>query len=381
MTTEITSIAPLHLDDLRKSGLTDETIKAARFSSIPPNLIAKEIGYNSSEIESAYRIPFGGDYSRFKLFYKTDAKIGVKRPKYTQKKGTANRLYIPQSLTDAVLKSLSALNVTEGEKKAAKATQDGLNCVGITGLWNWKKKGTDELIADFDKIELPGRETNIIPDSDWLDFGKDGKPKNLKDAVMRLATALMLRGAVVRIVYLPTSDSGKVGLDDYLLNHTVQEFHTLKTEKVTPRPCFRNEQGSLLFYGVDDDGAFKQPVTVSSSIVMLAFTRDHGNEAWGRLLQFKDRDGNIKIYPMPMELLAGDCTELRSILYRKGLPYIAKGKAAALLPQYLQTTYPDKGCRARCVDSTGWHTTGDRETLTAKVCRIYRRKPKTTFKT
>ena len=129
----------------------------------------------------------------------------------------------------------------------------------------------------------------------------------------------------------------------------------LKTEKVTPKPCFRNEHGSLLFYGVDDTGAFESPVTVCSSIVMLAFTRDHGNEAWGRLLQFKDRDGNTHLWPMPMEMLSGDCTELRSNLYRKGLSYIAKGKPAALLAQYLQTTYPDKGRRARCVDSTGWH--------------------------
>lgn len=204
----VNSLAPLHLQDLRKSGLSDETIVAAGFASVRPCDIAKEIGFNSNEIESAYRIPFDKNNSRYKLFYKTEAKPGVRRPKYTQKKGTVNRLYIPVFLTSTVLKSLSTLHFTEGEKKALKATQDGLPCIGITGLWNWKKKGTDELIPDFDKIELAGREINIVPDSDWLDLGKDGKPKNLKDAVYRFATALMLRGAIVHIVHLPT-DGGE----------------------------------------------------------------------------------------------------------------------------------------------------------------------------
>lgn len=139
-------------------------------------------------------------------------------------------------------------------------------------------------------------------------------------------------------------------------NHAVAEFNELKREKVVPKPCFLNLHGSLQHFGVDDqDGTFKPPVTVCSSIVMLAYTRDRDNKAWGRLLQFKDRDGVVHTWSMPMNMLSGDCSELRSALYHQGLSYIAKGKTAALLAQYLQTARPDKGRRARCVDSTGWH--------------------------
>lgn len=349
------SLDPLHLTDLKKSGLSDTTIEQAGFVSMRPCDIERETGICSLPVLSAYRIPFDDSYSRFKLFYSEDAPAGAKWPKYIQKDGQANRLYIPTALTESELQSLSAIYFTEGEKKALKATQEGLPCIGITGLWNWKRKGTDDLIPDFNKINLAGREVIIVPDSDWLDLDKNGKPKNLKDAVYRFATALMLRGAVVRIACLPADGSHKVGFDDYLLQHTVTKFSELKQEKVPPRPCFRNEADNLNFYGVED-GKFNAPVKVSAAIEVMAFTRDNRNESWGKMLRFRDKDNVDHFWAMPMELLSGDGSELRSKLYEKGLPYIAIGrKLRPLLLNYLQTAQPDKGRRARCVDRTGWH--------------------------
>lgn len=350
------SLSPLHLKDLQKSGLTYETIKALGIVSVRPCDISKAIGYESTEIESIYRIPFKKGSDRYKVFYKTEAVPGRKRPKYVQPKGTANRLYIPPTLPEVELQGMSDLYFVEGEKKAAKGVQEGLNCVAITGLWNWKCKGSDELIADFGKINLAGRVVHIVPDSDWLSLNKSGKPKNLKQAVYRFATALMLRGAIVNIIYIPADGTDKVGLDDYLLNHSLADFVQLKREKVSPRPCFRNEAGSLHYYGVDEDGCFVSPVKIASAIEVMAYTRDGRNESWGKMLRFKDNDGKDHFWAMPMELIAGDGSELRSKLYAKGLPYIViGGKYRQLLLQYLQTAQPDKDRRARCVDCTGWH--------------------------
>jgi uncharacterized protein (DUF927 family) len=349
------SLDPLHLADLHKSGLKDKTIKQAGFDSLRPCDIEREIGVRSLPVLSVYRIPFDAGCSRFKLFYSQDAPAGAKWPKYIQKNGQVNRLYVPPTLPESELQSLSTLYFTEGEKKALKATQEGLPCIGITGLWNWKRKGTDELIPDFGKINLAGREIIIVPDSDWLDLGKDGKPKNLKSAVYRFATALMLRSAVVKIAYLPTDGAHKVGLDDYLLQYSTADFAELNQEKVLPRPCFRNETGNLNFYGVEG-GMFAAPVKVAAAIEVMAFTRDNRNEAWGKMLRFRDKDKVDHLWAMPMELLSGDGSELRSKLYEKGLPYISIGrKLRPLLLNYLQTAQPDKGRRARCVDRTGWH--------------------------
>lgn len=204
------SLAPDHLADLRGSGLSDETILEARISSVRPCDIDREIGFNLPGLVSCYRIPFPPDfkYCRFKLFYASGQEHsadGSKKPKYIQRKGTSNRLYIPYGLWDLLQDSKEHLYCTEGEKKALKATQEGIPCFAICGLWNWKQpgQGLDRLIQDFDLINWRNRKLFMVPDNDWLLPGKDGKPKNLKQAVFRFCRALQARGAKTEIIMLP----------------------------------------------------------------------------------------------------------------------------------------------------------------------------------
>ncbi|MDD2898333.1 MAG: DUF927 domain-containing protein [Desulfuromonadaceae bacterium] len=351
-----------HIKDLKKSGLNDETITDANIESIPPTALEIELGMTLYHLDGAYRIPFDDAYSRFKLFYSSSAPP-AKRPKYIQKKGATNRLYIPLGISEEYLKGKAILYITEGEKKALKATQEGLPCVAVTGLWNWKRKGSDELISDFDKITLSGRSIVLVPDNDWLDLSKDGKPRHLDDAVYRLATALMLRGAIVRIAYLPKDGSTKIGLDDYLINHSSDEFRKLKLETCQASPCFLLQKGNLVFYKTESvDGGdgpvitFAPPVTISAAVEIVAYTRNGKNEDWGRMLSFSDKDHINHTWAMPMEMLAGDGKELRSELLRRGLPYITTGKNRGKLLEYIQLTPPVNGTRSRCIDRTGWHT-------------------------
>ena len=55
--------------------------------------MSKALGYNNINIESAYLIPYPGTdgHARLRLFYQ-DGKTGNK---YSQKKGSPNRLYGP----------------------------------------------------------------------------------------------------------------------------------------------------------------------------------------------------------------------------------------------------------------------------------------------
>ena len=68
------ALAPEHLADLRKSGLTDETIAAQLFRSAPPAMISKLLGFDLPAIRSAMLLPFrspaGGfmDHARVKIF-------------------------------------------------------------------------------------------------------------------------------------------------------------------------------------------------------------------------------------------------------------------------------------------------------------------------
>jgi putative DNA primase/helicase len=203
------AIATEHYKDLKKSGLLDDTIREAGIKSVPPDQINKKLGFNILELDSMYEIPFDDTYSRFRAFYeegKERDKKGDKKPKYLTKKGSGNRLYIP-AVAESVLNDTSMqLEITEGEKKALKACQEGLPCIGITGLWNWRVKAKNELIECFNKIDLDRRTVIITPDNDWLLPNRKGERKNLKQAVDGLAYLLIDRNAKVLWRELPNGE-------------------------------------------------------------------------------------------------------------------------------------------------------------------------------
>ncbi len=201
----IQNLHPAHLEDLQKSGLSNETILEAGIKSVPPRDISKKLGFDIPGLSSMYEIPYDGEYSRYKVFYEENSKFnkdGTKKPKYLCRKDSGNRLYIPQKIRSILPDVAKPLYITEGEKKALKAIQEGLPCVAVSGLWNWSN-GNKELIQDFAQIALVGRTVYLIPDSDWLEPNREGKPKNLEQAVYALAYLLIDRGAKVNWVELP----------------------------------------------------------------------------------------------------------------------------------------------------------------------------------
>lgn len=130
-----------HYADLRKSGLTDQTIEQAAIKSLRPDEIAKVPGCNHRFIKSMYEIPYPGcnGFSRYRVFYKDGYTLtnGKKPAKYLQNEGSGNHLYIPESINTILKDAAVPIYITEGEKKALKACQEGLNCIGLSGLWNW----------------------------------------------------------------------------------------------------------------------------------------------------------------------------------------------------------------------------------------------------
>ena len=223
----MTNFHPDHLIDLQKSGLSDKTIKQAGIHTVPPRQINKKLGFTMPGLSSMYEIPYPScdGFSRFRGFYDGD-KDGAK---YLQRKGTGNHLYITPLAASILSDPTKPLYFTEGEKKALKACQEGLPCVAVGGLWNWKIKDGG-LIPDFDKIELKHRTVYIVPDNDWRLPNKHGYKKNLEQAVHNLAKALRDRGAVVKIIILP--DGPEKGLDDYLCSHTSNDLFFLEEEKL-----------------------------------------------------------------------------------------------------------------------------------------------------
>jgi hypothetical protein len=199
------SLHPDHIADLEKSGLSKETILLAEIETVRPDRINKELGFNLPGLTSMYKIPYNDKFARFRCFY-DDGKTGAK---YLQKKGTRNYLYFPPNLDRSILQAVDVpLYFTEGEKKSLRACQEGIPCVGLSGLWNWQdKKGN--LIPNFDSIKLQNRIIRLVPDDDWQTPNKHGYGKNLKQAVYRLAGKLKERGARVFIVDLAGGNNGR----------------------------------------------------------------------------------------------------------------------------------------------------------------------------
>ncbi len=105
-------------------------------------------------------------------------------------------------------------------------------------------------------------------------------------------------------------------------------------------------------------------IWICDPLIVLAQTRDSGQQNWGRLLSWKDNDGHDHQWACPAELLqATDQSEFRRVLSSGGLVISTNQKARKLLCDYVLTHKIDT--KARCVEKIGWN--GDRYVLNSRV--------------
>jgi len=211
-------MSPDHVADLKKSGLSDETIEAAGIYTVPPYNIDKIVG--NRPINSLLAFPYPGtDFIRYKFFPSLTDQDGHVQ-KYHQAKGTPPRLYVPPGFQCWQ----ATWRVTEGEKKALAGTQRGLNVIGLGGIWNYAVKdgdGEPKLIDDLQGVPWQKKVVEIVPDGDFK------KKPQVAHAVYRLTAMLEECGATVTIVELP----GNEKLDDFLLRRGVEAFKRLPRMK------------------------------------------------------------------------------------------------------------------------------------------------------
>ncbi len=220
--------------DLQKSGLSPENFHIEVLESEAE--LEERLGFSSIPDKSSnwikllehggYWIPYPNapDYYRPKLKSPIDTKDGT--VKYLSPKKEMGFGNIPYIFPE-VKKILDTYNpdkrifITEGEKKAAKATLEGFPCIGISGVWNFKGS-ENEFLPELDGYIWKDRSVYIVFDSDIL------KKYGVKQAEIRLSIQLINRGANVLSVRLPNEEDGsKNGLDDYLVRYGNEEFHEL----------------------------------------------------------------------------------------------------------------------------------------------------------
>lgn len=184
---------------------------------------------------AGFRIPyfsFDGKQSKFwRLRYLEDTRKGFdvlngRKPlRYVQPSGGCNEIYLsPYVDWRKMAENVSIpLVITEGELKASSATKQGIPTIGLGGVWSFKSNRQQvSLLPMLREITWKERRVIICYDSDAV---------TNPDVVMaenHLARVLTEEGADVFIARIPFGEGGaKVGIDDYLLTHSIEEFKTL----------------------------------------------------------------------------------------------------------------------------------------------------------
>lgn len=165
--------------------------------------------------------------------------------KYLQPVNTGVCAYFPRTTPwrDIVNNHAEDIVITEGELKAAKGSVEGFNVIGLGGVNSYARKREGiGLLKELAQIDWVRRRVYLIFDSDIQ------ANANVCRALNDLAAELADRGALPRLVLLPSDGSGnKVGLDDFLVaNHPDILRQMMETEALPlamAEPLWRlNEQ-------------------------------------------------------------------------------------------------------------------------------------------
>lgn len=131
------------------------------------------------------------------------------------------------------------------------------------------------------------------------------------------------------------------------------------------RPCWRcyddwiDRNGKKLKPGVYYHGVKENadsPPTITDDwhcgpLHVVALTSNQEDGDHGRLLKYRNVNGNWKRWAMPMQMLAGDGVEVLGVLMAEGLAIDRKRKARLL--DYINAQLPKE--RLRAASTTGWH--------------------------
>lgn len=225
---DLTAIGVLlqqHIEDLRKSGLTDETISKYDFASISQEEASRSLGFKAPSGGWKIKYP-NSDFFKFKPDkpYNADAK-------YLSPKGMSQDIFITHLAADIHNEPEQPYYFVEGEKKAIALEQARYGAISVPGVWGWMSNG--HIHERLSQINLVGRECYIIFDSDKY------SNKHVMNAEKRFADALTSLGVKVKIVNLHP-EFGK-GADDQFLRLKASDFQYYIDKAQNYAPDFKYE--------------------------------------------------------------------------------------------------------------------------------------------
>ena len=126
------SLKSHHLEDLRNSGLNDKTIAEGGFTSLTAEQTKTILGFEAGPGLGFEYPSLNGEPSFTRVKPDKPSKDKKGRPaKYLTPRGAGNHLYILPFVQEVLKTPTFPILITEGEKKAAKAVQEGYYCIAL----------------------------------------------------------------------------------------------------------------------------------------------------------------------------------------------------------------------------------------------------------
>ena len=155
------------IDDLRRSGWTDETTVVSKvYTENDSAKVSQILHWDRPAVQLGPCLVFPffhadgtpNGFARIKPSHPRTDNNG-KRIKYEQPLGVSPHVLLTPSAAAATSDVSVHLFFTEGEKKAWAIYQAGFACLGLCGIWAWQEPKSDprELVDDLADVEWQGR--------------------------------------------------------------------------------------------------------------------------------------------------------------------------------------------------------------------------------
>jgi hypothetical protein len=273
-----------HLNHLTASAISIDVIKERGYKSILGKKTLRDLAFSAVQCRTpGILMPiWSPDGQNTNYQYRPDFprkdKKG-KNVKYETPAGSTICLDVPPRCRSEITNPQAPLFVTEGIKKGDSLASHGACAVSLMGVWGFvgrNLQGGITTLSEWYEIALNGRQVYICYDSDIM------TKRSVQQALDILAGFLQRRGAEVFVIYLPSRDGKKVGIDDFLVNHSLDEVIKLaKPYEELPKLTagYRVEDGCICKVTIEKGGTEKvTPLCNFAAEVTEDVTKDDGIE-------------------------------------------------------------------------------------------------------
>lgn len=285
-----TRLLRCHCDLLQEHyGLPCDIIAERGYESVLEETVLEELGFSKSHRRvPGILIPLHRtDRSRHGVVYRPDvpAERNGRKAKYVSPRGSGRQLDVPPRCQPRIGDPSVPLFIVEGHQKADAIAAHGACALAIDGVYGWRGKnaaGGITALPDWEDVALRNRTIYLGFDSDARSNGQ------VAQALRRLDRWLSSKNAVVKALIPPPAEDGtKIGADDFLKEHGLEEYVALaeNVEQAQPNSDERRpSQADLLVAVSGEVGLFRTPSANTFARVPVAGHR----EIWPvRSLPFK----------------------------------------------------------------------------------------------